>query len=69
MAYKFRIYPDGAQVDHRLLQTVVRDLLHPTGKLGLEAVLTGNVKDFDYLTQIVPGSKVICYRALPAQAG
>lgn len=33
------------------------------------AVLTGNVKDFDYLTQIVPGSKVICYRALPAQAG
>lgn len=26
------------------------------------SVLTGNIKDFDYLTQILPLAKVICYR-------
>ncbi|QND61703.1 type II toxin-antitoxin system VapC family toxin [Mesorhizobium huakuii] len=39
-------------------------IFHQAGMLGA-TVLTGNVGDFDYLSQLVPSVRVIFYRAAP----
>ncbi|MEF0944177.1 type II toxin-antitoxin system VapC family toxin [Rhizobium sp. BR 362] len=57
--------PRNAGHERRFLNDAL--VLLQAQDLGI-SVLTGNIRDFDYLTQILPRAKVICYRtALSAE--
>lgn len=51
--------PKGQGHERRFLNDAL--IFHQAGLLGA-AVLTGNIRDFDYLTRLVPSGRVIFYR-------
>lgn len=62
LLFRLSHLPKGKGHERRFLNDAL--IFHQAGMLGA-TVLTGNVGDFDYLSQLVPSVRVIFYRAAP----
>ena len=62
LLFRLSHLPKGEGHERRFLNDAL--IFHQAGMLGA-TVLTGNVGDFDYLSQLVPSVRVIFYRAAP----
>lgn len=62
LLFRLNHLPKGEGHERRFLNDAL--IFHQAGMLGA-TVLTGNVGDFDYLSQLVPSVRVIFYRAAP----
>lgn len=62
LLFRLSHLPKGEGHERRFLNDAL--MFHQAGLLGA-TVLTGNVGDFDYLSQLVPSVRVIFYRAAP----
>ncbi|WP_027062324.1 type II toxin-antitoxin system VapC family toxin [Mesorhizobium loti] len=62
LLFRLSYLPKGEGHERRFLNDAL--IVHLAGVLGA-TVLTGNVRDFDYLNQLVPSLQVIFYRAAP----
>ena len=62
LLFRLSHLPKGEGHERRFLNDAL--IFHQAGMLGA-TVLTGNVGDFDYLSQLVPSARVIFYRAAP----
>jgi hypothetical protein len=59
LLFRLNRLPKGEGHERRFLNDAL--IFHQAGLLGA-TVLTGNVRDFDYLNQLVPSVRVIFYR-------
>ena len=62
LLFRLSHLPKGEGHERRFLNDAL--IFHQAGMLGA-TVLTGNVGDFDYLSQLVPSVRAIFYRAAP----
>ncbi|WP_137934959.1 type II toxin-antitoxin system VapC family toxin [Mesorhizobium comanense] len=62
LLFRLSHLPKGEGHERRFLNDAL--IFHQAGLVGA-TVLTGNVGDFDYLSQLVPSVRVIFYRAAP----
>ncbi|MER8575772.1 hypothetical protein NKG99_32205 [Mesorhizobium sp. M1409] len=62
LLFRLSHLPKGNGHERRFLNDAL--IFHQAGMLGA-TVLTGNVGDFDYLSQLVPSVRVTFYRAAP----
>ncbi|MEI9425939.1 hypothetical protein O7A70_33165 [Mesorhizobium sp. Cs1299R1N1] len=60
LLFRLSHLPAGQGHERRFLNDAL--IFHQAGLLGA-AVLTGNIRDFDYLNQLVPSVRVLFYRA------
>lgn len=60
LLFRLSHLPKGEGHERRFLNDAL--IFHQAGLLGA-AVLTGNIRDFDYLNQLVPSVRVIFYRS------
>lgn len=63
LLFRLSHLPKGEGHERRFLNDAL--IFHQAGLLGA-TVLTGNVRDFDYLSQLVPSVRVIFYRPVPS---